>query len=289
MFRPTRRLAGIVPLIALASAACATAPNRRATSVVDYLYPDRRDITEEPSVPVLSLPLKVGIAFVPSSARASLQSVAADDNIPEADRLRLLRDVSAGFKALPFVKSIDIIPSAYMSPRGGFANLDQIQSMFGVDVIALVSYDQIQFSDQSRLSLTYWTLVGAYLVNGEKNETRTLMDAAVYDIKSRKMLFRAPGVSTVKGSAAPVNVAEELRRDSQKGFELAANDLKSSLTQQLEEFKTKVKESPAEYQVVQRPEYKGGAGGGAGAVEPLMMAGLVGLAGFALRRRGRRA
>lgn len=285
MIRFTGRLAGLAPLLALAAAACASSNTRRATSVVDYLYPDKYS-TVEPSVPVLSLPLKVGIAFVPSSARAALQSASAEDNISEADRLRLLRDVSAGFKALPFVKSIDIIPSQYMQPRGGFANLDQLQSMFGVDVIALVSYDQVQFSDASRLSLTYWTLVGAYLVNGEKNETRTLMDAAVYDIKSRKLLFRAPGVSTLKGSAAPVNVSEELRRDSQKGFEVAAADLKTNLTQQLDEFKTKIKESPAEYQVVHRPEYKGG-GSGAGAVEPVMLVGLLALAGFAARRRGR--
>ena len=278
----SRRLAGCVPLLALLAIGCATAPRRRATSVVDYLFPDRSDVRVEPSVPVLSLPLKVGIAFVPPSGRS--ESAANLDNIPEADRLRLLRDVSAGFKALPFVKSIDIIPSSYMASRGGFANLDQIQSMFGVDVIALVSYDQIQFTDQSRLSLTYWTVVGAYLVNAEKNDTRTLMDAVVYDIKSRKMLFRAPGVSSVKGTAAPVNVAEELRQDSQKGFELAASDLKTNLTQQLEEFKAKVKESPAEYQVVRRPEYKSG-GGGAGAVEPMMLAGLAALAAFALRRR----
>jgi len=89
----------------------------------------------------------------------------------------------------------------------------------------------------------------------------------------------------VKGSASPVNVSEELRRDSQKGFEVAATDLKTNLTQQLDEFKTKIKESPAEYQVVRRPEYKGG--GGAGAVEPVMIVGLLALAGFAARRRGR--
>jgi len=197
-----------------------------------------------------------------------------------------MREMSEGFKALPFVKSIDIIPSSYLMPRGGFANLDQIQSMFGVDVVALVSYDQVQFNDQSRLSLTYLTVVGAYLVNGEKNETRTLMDAVVYDIKSRKMLFRAPGVSSVKGTAAPINLSEELRKDSQKGFELAAVDLKTNLTQQLEQFKTKVKDSPADFQVVKRPEYKGGSGGsGSGAVEPYFVALLVVLAAVALRRR----
>ena len=278
-----RRLAGMIPVLALVSAGCATGPNRHATSVVDYLYPDKRDVAVEASVPLLSLPLRVGIAFVPSSAN---DWRAASDNIAEVDRLRLMREMSEGFKALPFVKSIDIIPSSYLMPRGGFANLDQIQSMFGVDVVALVSYDQVQFNDQSRLSLTYLTVVGAYLVNGEKNETRTLMDAVVYDIKSRKMLFRAPGVSSVKGTAAPINLSEELRKDSQKGFELAAVDLKTNLTQQLEQFKTKVKDSPADFQVVKRPEYKGGSGGsGSGAVEPYFVALLVVLAAVALRRR----
>ena len=43
--------------------------------------------------------------------------------------------------------------------------------MFGIDVIVLLSYDQVQFRDEGLLSLTYWTVVGAYTIPGEKNDT----------------------------------------------------------------------------------------------------------------------
>ena len=60
--------------------------------------------------------------------------------------------------------------------------------MFGIDVIALVSYDIVQFTGEGLSSISYWTLVGAYAVRGEKNDTHTMIDAAVYDIASRKHL-----------------------------------------------------------------------------------------------------
>ncbi len=47
-------------------------------------------------------------------------------------------------------------------------------------------YDQVQFTGEGLLSLTYWTIVGAYLVPGEKNETKTMLDAAVFYIASRR-------------------------------------------------------------------------------------------------------
>lgn len=283
MRRTLRGLATAAPL--LLAAACASAPRRHATSVVDYLYPNRSDLREQPSIPVLKLPLRVGIAFVPSADRSARTTT---EGIPEADRQRLLRDVSDGFKAQPFVKSIEVIPSAYLTPQGGFANLDQLQSMFDADVVALVSYDQVQFNDQKRLSLTYLTVVGAYLVNGEKNDTRTLMDAVVYDIRSRKLLFRAPGTSTVKGTASPVNLEEALRKDSQKGFELAATDLKANLSTQLEQFKQRVRESPAEF-TVERTGTTGG-GTGAGAVDGYLLAAIsVLLIAALMARRDQRA
>ena len=56
--------------------------------------------------------------------------------------------MAAKFHGLPYVKSIDLIPTTYLRPNGGFENLDQVKSMFGVDVIALVAYDQIQFTHE---------------------------------------------------------------------------------------------------------------------------------------------
>jgi rhombotail lipoprotein len=130
--------------------------------------------------------------------------------------------------------------------------------MYGVDAVALLAYDQVQFTDEGAASFLYWTIVGAYVVPGEKNTTQTMMDAVIYDIKSRKMLFRAPGVSQVKSTATPVNLSEELRNNSEQGFQEAAKDLIKNLDTQLAFFKDKIKQTPEEYKVVHRPGYTGG-------------------------------
>lgn len=178
--------------------------------------------------------------------------------LTEAHKANLLEKVADNFRGRDFVSEIEVIPSAYLTAGGGFANLEQIKTMYGVDVVALVSYDQVQFTDEGLLSLTYWTLVGAYVVSGEKNDTSTMLDTAVYDIQSRKMLFRAPGTSNVKGRSTPVNLSEELRRDSMKSFEEATSNMIVNLNVQLEKFKEKIKQNPNEVKVVHREGYRGG-------------------------------
>jgi rhombotail lipoprotein len=148
--------------------------------------------------------------------------------------------------------------------------------MYGVDVITLLSYDQVQYTDEGLLSLTYWTIAGAYIFKGEKNDTSTMIDATVYDIGSRKMLFRAPGVSQVKGRATFVNQSEELRADSREGFADAADDLVVDLKGELERFKEKIKQRPEEIKVVRSSGYTGG--GYIGAALTLLFLGLAGAA-----------
>lgn len=269
-------IASLLTATTLAINGCASSPQHHATSVVNYLYPSRIDHVETASVPTLPLPLRVGVAFVPEDDGCRCQPRA----LSEADRLELMKQVAAHFRDPKLVKSIEIIPSAYLTPKGSFANLDQLRSMFGIDVVALLSYDQVQFTGENRSSITYWTVVGAYLVNGEKNDTRTMIDAVVYDIASRKLLFRAPGVSHVNGSAAPVNLEEQLRRDSERGFHDASTQLIANLDTQLGEFKQKVREAPEEYHVVNRNGGGSGAGGFeswfAVAVASLALAGALG-------------
>ncbi len=236
---------------------CETSRTRHNTaSVVDFLYPDTKNPVVTPGIPVLTLPLRVGIAFVPSSGYGNTL-------LTEKKKMDLLQQVADHFKKYPFVKEIELIPTAYLKSKGGFSNLDQIRTMYGVDVIALVSYDQIQFTDQDFLSLTYWTIVGAYVIPGEKNDTNTMLDTVVFDIKSRKMLFRAPGVNQVKGRATPANLSEQRRIDSETSFNEAAKQMIENLDQQLALFRDKVKERPAEYKVVSTPEYQSRTGGGA--------------------------
>lgn len=186
-------------------AACAGQQSRARSSVVDYLYPAKSDVSVQPSTPVLMLPLKVGIAFVPEqTTQRRGGSLWADGSgrvaLTEGKKSELLNRVAEHFNKYEFVSDIEVIPSAYLTSGGSFANLDQIRTMYGVDVIALVSYDQVQFTDEGFLSLTYWTLVGAYVVSGEKNDTSTMMDIRRFmTSQAERCCFGLPERATSKG------------------------------------------------------------------------------------------
>jgi len=279
-------------LLCFVISGCATGTTRNATSIVDYLYPNTREPVVTPSIPVLTLPTRVGIAFVPGGVRSQDSGMfrgappmrgTQGYTLTEAKKMGVMQEVANHFKKYPFVKDIELIPSAYLTPRGSFANLDQIRTMYGLDIIALISFDQTQFTDEGALSLAYWTIIGAYVVQGQKNDTHTMLDAVVYDIPSRKMLFRAPGTSHIRGSATLVNLSEQLRKDSETGFNGATTQMIANLDQQLVAFRERVKERPAEYQVVRTEGYRGG-----GALDVFMLALLAVLGGGYLwtRRRG---
>ncbi len=261
--------------VVLLATGCATTQSRQTTSIVDFLYPDAKEPVADQGIPVLNLPMRVGVAFVPEAhGRGSAV-------LSEARKRQLLEEVAGHFRDREFVRAIEIIPSAYLRPQGGFPNLEQLRTMHGVDVVALVSYDQAQFTDEGLSSLAYWTLIGAYIVRGEKNSTHTMVDAVIIDIPSRKMLFRAPGTSFVAGSATPVNLSEQLRLDAGRGFEQAVADMIRNLDQELVVFQDRVRSNPEEYRVVKSPEYKGGAGS-PGLFDALL---LLVLGGGMLRRR----
>jgi rhombotail lipoprotein len=277
---PTISAVLLAAFICLLNAGCVgfgRAHHSQATSVMQFLYSDNDEHVDTPTIPVLHLPLRVGIAFVPP---ANGPAYAPDRAITAASKTMLLDRVAAAFKGLPYVKSIETIPSSYLRPAGGFENLDQLRRLFGVDVIALVAYDQTQLTNEGFLSLSYWTVAGAYVIHGERNDTETLMEAAVYDIASRKLLFRAPGVSQVKANSTLINNSEELQADAQKGFDLATADMIGNLHAELDQFKQRVKESPSEYSIVRSPGYTG-----AGAFDGLTALVLAATAAIGLRRR----
>ena len=292
-FPKLAKIAKVTTLIALAiiSTACAgTVQTRRASSVVSYLYPERADVVERPGIPVLELPLRVGIAFVPEDQDPKTARYGGGNwnagALDETDRLMLMNEVAKHFRERPFVKSIELIPSAYLSPRGSFTNLEQIRTMFDVDVVALLSYDQVQFSGDTKKSFVYWTILGAYVIEGQQNDTRTMLDAAVYDIKSRKLLFRAPGMSVVKGSSAPIDRARELAADRKKGFDDASKDLAVNLDRQMKYFEQRVKERPDDIKVVASQEYKDRArasGAGSLSFASALAVVLLGVAGIVRR------
>jgi rhombotail lipoprotein len=222
---------------------------KQTGSVVEYLYPDSKDAPQlSPGVTTLRPPVRVGVAFVPGSGNV---------NLPEAERLKLLERTRAAFARHEFIGAIEVIPSQYLRPKGGFANLEQVARMFNVEVIALLSYDQVQFNDSNTLSVLYWTVVGAYVVRGDQYDIQTMVDASVFDVASRKLLFRAPGTSRINGNATLVGFGEKARAAQMEGFNSAVDDLLPRLQTELDQFKERIK-SDANVVVESRPGYRGG-------------------------------
>jgi rhombotail lipoprotein len=266
-------LCALLPLILAACTGLFGAPARQgvSSSLVDYLYPKGEPPpAQSAAIPHLQLPLKVGIAFVPSNASGQL-------SLPESERIRLLNDVKARFMGRDFIEEIAVIPEAYLRSSRGFESLEQTARLYGLDVMALVSYDQVTHSDERTAAFLYWTIVGAYTVKGNKNDVQTFVDTAVFDIPTRKLLFRAPGTSKVQGTSTLVGLERDLRARQQQGFEQAIADMTVNLDNELSVFKERIKTDQSVR--VTRAESSGGGGAVGFAILAL-------LALSSLRRRG---
>ena len=260
----------------------------RRSSLMDYLYPKQQSApAPNPAGARLKLPLKLGITFVPGgSASWRVQNLLA----PGQEK-PLLEVVKQSFKDKPWVADIKLVPSTYLRSGGGFENMDQVARMYGVDVMALVSVDQIQFTDPRWYSFTYISIVGAYVLPGDANDTRTLIDAAVYDVASHTFLLRAPGQSQIKGSSTWAYREVQLREHSAKGLQTAMTDLAKNLDAEVATFKAEIAGGDRkDVDVVDRQgvslRQSGGQhfGGSIGRLEAL---GAMLILGFALRlRRG---
>lgn len=240
--------------IAAASLLCGCAGvsvrNRQAASVVEYLYPASQPPAPPQDVTRLKLPIRVGIAFVPSGTFGV--------RVSATERTALLERVKGTFVDRPFIAAIEVIPDAYLRSRGGFENLEQAARMFDVDVVCLLSYDQVQYAESNSASVLYWTIIGAYVIPATRYSTHTLLDAAVFDVKSRRLLFRAPGTSEVAGHRAPAASAAFQRESVEGGFTRAVDSLIPALHAELDRFRERVK-NDATVQVQHAPGSRGGS------------------------------
>lgn len=223
-----------------------------STSLVDFLYPDgegRRSHAGD--IPVITLPVRVGLAFVPSRQWRQ-------NGFHESQQMDLLEQVKKEFEQFDYIETIEVIPSAYLDKDGGFDSLDRVSRLYGVDVMALVSYDQMRRSEENTSSLLYWTIVGAYFISGNDNSVQTFVDTAVFDIKSRQLLFRAPGLSKLEDSSTAIKIDASIRQQSVLGFDQAMTDMRSNLNQELSSFKDKVRDE--KIAKIERREGYSGAG-----------------------------
>ncbi len=249
------KIAAIVSLT-LVLASCSTFSDyngRRgaSSSLVDFLYPNGEKPSEvQATKPRLELPIKVGLAFVPSkiNSRSALHAT---------KKTELLESVRARFLELEYVDDITIVPEIYMARSKGFSGLNQVARLYDLDVIALVSYDQVSVTAERNSSLLYWTIVGAYVIKGNQNMASTFVDTAVFDVRSQKLLLRAPGVSEIEKSSTLVEVDTVHREISQRGFEVAMEDMTSNLEVELDRFKERISETD-QVEIAHREGYGGG-------------------------------
>lgn len=102
---------------------------------MDFLYPDKESRTNHvPEIPVLNLPVNVGLAFIPSNNYTT-------DGVHNKDQVELLERVKKSFIKYDYINRIEVIPSSYLNGGEGFSTLEQVGRLYDVDVMALVSYD----------------------------------------------------------------------------------------------------------------------------------------------------
>ena len=268
-------------LIAVMLGACVTPMGGRSqnsSSLVSFLYPDGHLPPATGAVPELHLPLRVGLAFLPSA-----QSEAA--GLDEAHKAQLLERIRQRFVGRPFVSDITVIPDYYLANRGGYPGLEALKRLYSFDVLALVSYDQVTNVDANRGSLTYLTIVGAFIVDGINYDTATLVDLAVVDPATRSLILRAGGTDSRHSSATLVKVGESVRKDAAASFDAATDRMIANFDGALNAFEQSVHDGKAQVRVV---DNRAGGGGALNAVS-FVAFGALGALAVGMRRRQARA
>jgi rhombotail lipoprotein len=222
-----------------------------SSSLVEFLYPNGALPPPTNSIPELHVPLRVGLAFLPSANGAGPDAALKE---------QLLERVKAHFSDRKFVSEIVIIPDYYLGTNRGYPGLQSLQRLYALDVVALVSYDQVMHAQENNWSLGYITIVGAYLLKGDRYDFSTLVDLAVVDPATRSLILRAGGVDTRHGNATAIDVARESREAGGAAFSAAADQMITHLDQSLAEFESQVRAGHATVHVVHKDGSKGGAG-----------------------------
>lgn len=251
-----------------------------SSNLVSFLYPKGTNRVPANSLPVLRLPLRVGLAFLPDRSGVPASGLEA------THRAAILERIAAHFRERNFIDQIVVIPDTYLGDARGFTGLTSLQQVFHVDVMALVSWDQVTYSDENRLSLGYLTIVGAYVLKGTRGEATTLMDMAVVDPASASILLRAGGQDTRARTSTLVQAAQEQRSNAAASFDAAGDQLIANFDVALSQLQDDIRAGKSQIRVAQRQG--SGSSGGSGALDGSLLCLLALAAAMAARTRARR-
>jgi len=249
-----------------------------SSSLVSFLYPDGKTPPPQDTTPELHVPLRIGLAFLPS------QSGAQYTDLDEAHKERILERIRKRFADRKFVSEIVVIPDYYLKSSRGFEGLQGVQRLYSIDLMALVSYDQVTRRDDNNWSLTYLTIVGAFVIKATDHDVATMVDLAVVDPATRSLVLRAGGTHGSHAHSTLVQEQQEARLDADKSFDAASNQMIENFDSALKRFEASVHAGHANVRVVERNGSTGG--GGATYALDVIFLGLLAARRFRRQRRG---
>ena len=237
-------LAGCAGLNEIGCAPHCRSETRNSSSLVGFLYPDGNLPPPQDALPELHLPLRVGLAFLPGAAAGGV------GGLDEAQKAAVLEKIRERFATRKFVADIVIVPDYYLTNARGFAGLEGVQRLYNIDLMALVSYDQVTHLDQNGWSLGYLTIVGAYVLHGSSQDMATLVDLAVVDPATRSLVLRAGGTDTRHGTATLIDEGRVARAANGDSFHAAAERMIDNFDQALLRFEADVHAGKAKVRIV---------------------------------------
>jgi len=248
-------LSGCTALEALMGGSQGSRQSHNSSSLVEFLYPDGRIPPTENQIPELRVPLRVGLAFLPTQDGAGPTAAQRDE---------LLERIRQRFADRKFVTEIVMIPDYYLRNSRGFEGLQGVQRLYSIDVMALVSYDQVQHRDDNDWSLGYLTIVGAYVLKGSHHDVATLVDLAVIDPVTQSLILRAGGTDSRNRNTTLVDQEREARESSAASFANATTQMIDNFDMALTKFEADVRAGKANIRVAKRESGGVRTGGGGG-------------------------
>lgn len=222
-----------VTICMLLAAGCACAgtvqTEQRESNLAAYLFGGTQPSSPAQKVP-LTLPARVGVAFVPGDP--------ATAPIPETTRKEVMDSVRAELaRHTKYVASTQAIPSSYLRPKGGISDLEQVARQFEVDVIVLLAANQFQRNERNSLAAFLdLTVIGYFALPGTTVDTATVLEAAVYHVPSRALIFRADGAAETSSLATGYGTEGRKQRDAVTSISGASKKLVTSIAEALLKF-----------------------------------------------------
>ena len=175
----------------------------------------------------LTLPASVGIVFVHGTGYQHLPDTTLH---MAADKLK--EQLLANPK---FVRSVFVVANDDIKTKTSL--LERIKSLYGVDIIVLVSYQQDQRTLQSGMGrLADLTVVGSFLIPAVEIKTATIIDGKVIHIEDNSLMFKANGSDERSETSTSYSMDGIVIEESIKGLLAATANFGKSLSQTITRF-----------------------------------------------------